>query len=77
MIYRLIGWFLRKQRIKKNYTLRRFCHEFSLNASTISRIERGYYFKIAPEYKHRKERIARYVGEEPKMEVCDIEEIEK
>lgn len=52
MIYRLIGWYLKRQRIKRGWTLRVYCKKFYLDASTISRVERGYYFKIAPEYKH-------------------------
>ena len=49
MIYRLIGWFLKKRRIKKRYTLRAFCKEFGFDPVTISKIERGYYFEVAPE----------------------------
>ncbi len=52
MIYRLIGWYLKRQRIRRGFTLREFCIRQKYNASTISRIERGYYFDVAPEYKH-------------------------
>ena len=49
MIYRLLGKFLKRQRIRQGYTLRRFCQEFNLDAVTISKIERGFYFKESPE----------------------------
>ena len=49
MIYKIIGWYLKRQRIRRGYTLREYCISFQLDASTISRIERGYYFKVAPE----------------------------
>jgi transcriptional regulator with XRE-family HTH domain len=52
MIYKLIGWYLKRQRIKRGLTLREFCIRQEYDASTISRLERGYYFKIAPEYEH-------------------------
>lgn len=51
MIYRLIGWYLKRQRIKRGLTLREHCKRLLLDYSTISRVERGYYFKVAPEYK--------------------------
>ena len=51
MIYKLIGWYLKRQRIKRGLTLREFCIHRRHDASTISRLERGYYFEIAPEYK--------------------------
>ena len=50
MIYRFIGWYLHRKRLKKGYTLREFCKTFDFEPSTISRIERGYYFSPAPEY---------------------------
>ena len=51
MIYKLIGWYLKRQRIKRGLTLREHCERLHLDHSTIGRVERGYYFKIAPEYK--------------------------
>jgi len=52
MIYKLIGWYLKRQRIKRGLTLREFCIRFKYDPSTLSRVERGYYFKVAPEYRH-------------------------
>lgn len=52
MIYKLIGWYLKRQRIKRGITLREFCIWNRYDPSTISRLERGYYFKTAPEYKY-------------------------
>lgn len=52
MIYKLIGWYLKKQRIKRGLTLREFCIWQRYDASTISRLERGYYFGVAPEYEY-------------------------
>lgn len=51
IIFVVIGKFLRKQRIKRGLTLRAFCKLYHLDPVTISKIERGYYFKIAPEDK--------------------------
>ena len=50
MIYKLLGWYLRRQRLRKGVTLREFCVWNRYDPSTISRLERGYYFKVAPEY---------------------------
>lgn len=49
MIYKLIGWYLKRQRIKRGLTLREFCVYQRYDVSTISRLERGYYFTDAPE----------------------------
>jgi len=51
IIYKLIGKYLKHQRIKRKLTLREFCFKQDFDAVTISRIERGYYFKKAPEAK--------------------------
>jgi len=72
MIYKLIGWYLKRQRIRRKRTLREFCLTQRYDASTISRLERGYYFKIAPEmeYFHRSHRLVN--GEW--VEIADIKE---
>ena len=56
MIHTLIGWYLKRQRIKRGVTLREFCIRQEYDASTISRLERGYYFRVAPEFKRLKNR---------------------
>jgi len=60
-----IGEFIRKRRIKKGFTLRKFCLENDLDPAYISRLERGIFI---PSKEGNLEKIAEALGIEKESE---------